>query len=83
MATATRPHPHRESAMPPIVLGLVLLAALVAAAIPLAIVVAAVRYGTERGVIAVLAVVAVFFMLFPLAVRFLTPRERSSRGERR
>jgi hypothetical protein len=80
MYTATRHH-RREHAISPLALALVLTGAVIAALIPFAILLVELRWGSERWIPLMLAAITVFFLLFPLALRFLSPRPR--RRERR
>jgi hypothetical protein len=73
---------HRDNVISPLALAVVLTGAIIAAFIPFAIVLTELRVGSERYVPAMLAAVTVFFLLFPLAVRFLTPRPRHARDRR-
>ena len=59
---------------PSVAFAIVIGVALLAAAIPFAVVLAHLEWGTERYVPVMLAVVTAFFLLFPLGLRFLTPR---------
>lgn len=66
----------------PLILAVVLIAALALALIPFLFLVFEPRLGSDRYLPAMLAVVTVFFFLLPLGVRFLTPRPRHARGAR-
>jgi hypothetical protein len=62
-------------------LAVVLTGAIIAALIPFAILLTELKFGSERFIPIVLVAVTVFFLLFPLAVRLLTPRPRHARSE--
>jgi hypothetical protein len=67
---------HRDNVISPLALAVVLTGAIIAALVPFAIVFAELRVGSERFIPVMLVAVTVFFLLFPLAVRFLTPKPR-------
>lgn len=69
-----------RTAISPLALAVVLTGALIAAAIPFAIVLVDLELGSGRNLPLILAGVTVFILLFPLALRFLTPRPRHARG---
>lgn len=71
-----------RTASPSLAFGLVIAVGLLAAAIPFAVVLAQLEWGTEQYVPIMLAVVTVFFLLFPLGLRFLTPGPSPARGAR-
>ena len=66
----------RDNVISPLALAIVLTGAIIAALIPFAIIFAELRTGDERFVPVMLVAVTVFFLGFPLALRFLTPKPR-------
>jgi hypothetical protein len=66
----------RDNVISPLALAVVLTGAIIAALIPFAIVFAELRVGSERFIPVMLVAITVFFLLFPLAIRFLTPKPR-------
>ena len=78
MATTVHPahhhHHHHPANMHPLLLGLVLIAATIAAITPFAIVIAGMQYGIDDDNWDwILAAIAAFIVLFPIAIRVLTP----------
>lgn len=73
-------HMHRDNVISPLALAVVLTGAIIAALIPFAIVLTELKFGSEELIPVMLVAVTVFFFLFPLAVRLLTPRPRHHRS---
>ena len=71
---------NRDDVISPLALAVVLTGAIIAALIPFAIVLTELQFGSEKFIPIMLVAVTVFFLLFPLAVRFLTPRPRHHRS---
>ena len=72
---ATAPHQRNKSEMPAGLLAIVVVVAAIAAVIPFAIVLGGLELGASFQTLDfILGGVTVFILLFPLALRFATPR---------
>lgn len=72
-------HAHRQPAMPPWLLGLVLIGALLVAIGPFAIVIAAMDAGMDESFGLVLAAITAAILAFPLIVAATSPRRHHPR----